>query len=101
MTFLMAPRTRVEFLERINVLCSRHQGSVTSWWRTEQRNTAVGGHENSKHLYGWAVDIVLDDMRADLRHKFMIECRHMGLFVKDGNACIHVQGLPLGPITQQ
>lgn len=31
---------------------------VTSWWRSTDRNRAVGGVMNSKHLFGWAFDVV-------------------------------------------
>lgn len=31
---------------------------VTSWWRSPSKNKAVGGKPNSRHLWGWAFDIV-------------------------------------------
>lgn len=31
---------------------------VTSWFRNPFRNEAVGGVANSKHLIGWAFDVV-------------------------------------------
>lgn len=30
---------------------------VTSWFRTAEHNAAVGGHANSKHLTGEAIDV--------------------------------------------
>jgi hypothetical protein len=30
---------------------------ITSWWRTKARNAAVGGHPDSQHLIGLAVDV--------------------------------------------
>jgi hypothetical protein len=33
-------------------------GTVTSWWRSSARNTAVGGVPSSLHLYGLAIDYV-------------------------------------------
>jgi len=43
--------------------------SVASWWRSEEKNVAVGGVAKSKHLIGWAFDIVPvnDIVRAKLR----------------------------------
>lgn len=32
--------------------------TVTSWWRSDEKNAAVGGVAKSKHLIGWAFDIV-------------------------------------------
>jgi hypothetical protein len=31
---------------------------ITSWWRTRGGNAAVGGHPESQHLIGSAVDLV-------------------------------------------
>jgi len=35
--------------------------SITSWYRTEQRNKRVGGRPTSRHLKGLAVDVVYDE----------------------------------------
>jgi hypothetical protein len=32
--------------------------TVTSWWRDPWHNARIGGVWNSRHLIGWAVDIV-------------------------------------------
>lgn len=49
------------FCNRVILLRSAYAFSVTSWFRTESRNAAVGGRATSKHLDGLAVDIVLDN----------------------------------------
>ncbi len=46
--------------EYVAWVCLTYHGSVTSWWRSVARNMAKGGVENSKHLYGLAVDVVYD-----------------------------------------
>jgi hypothetical protein len=53
----------------IFIICSRHGGSITGGPRTERRNEAVGGHENSWHLWrrgGLGVDIAFDDREGRL-----------------------------------
>ena len=35
-------------------------GSVTSWWRSETRNKAVGGVEESAHKYWMGADVVYE-----------------------------------------
>ena len=40
-------------------LASAEQGAeLTSWWRSVERNQAVGGHPRSQHLWGLAFDLV-------------------------------------------
>jgi hypothetical protein len=41
-------------------LCFKHDGSLSSWGRTERHNKAVGGVDNSYHLMWMGVDVVLD-----------------------------------------
>ena len=40
--------------------------SITSYFRTPQRNELVGGVENSKHLKAEAIDCVLDDRNLNV-----------------------------------
>lgn len=40
--------------------CNDAGASVTSWYRTEKRNKAVGGVQNSRHMKGLAADVVYD-----------------------------------------
>lgn len=78
-----------EFCEKIAILCFVHQGSVTSWIRTESRNNDVGGHWKSRHLFGLAVDVVLDS--TDNTASFITECERYGLKAIDEGDYIHVQ----------
>lgn len=68
------------------------QAEVTSWFRTPERNAAVGGHPESQHLVGTALDVVTPNPRdwpqiaARLRWaKGIVESDHL-----------HVQLYPAG-----
>lgn len=60
---------------------------VTSWWRSRRDNARVGGHPNSQHLTGLAVD-VLNDAAGDA---FAQLARAVGLVVVDEGDHYHVQ----------
>lgn len=77
------------FAMAIRELCSAHDVSVTSWWRTRARNDHVGGLPNSRHLDGIGADIELDpgQDRADV----IATARALGLQVVDEGDHIHVE----------
>jgi hypothetical protein len=52
--------TPAAFAEKVSIYCRAFSCSVTSWWRTVERNRAVGGVIRSAHLAGLAVDVVYD-----------------------------------------
>ena len=69
-----------------------HPGTaLTSWWRSPERNTAVGGAPQSQHLYGLAVDAVPRDFDA-----FMADARRIGLYAVDEGNHVHLQIFPSG-----
>lgn len=53
--------TYTDFAQRLLVYCFIHAGSVTSWGRTSQHNTLVGGVPQSAHRFWLAADVVYDD----------------------------------------
>ena len=73
--------------------------SGTSGKRSVKRNAAVGGHPESKHLYGLAADYVSDNGAYAKAFKV---ARSLGLWFKssgrDGNDCLHVQGAAPGEL---
>ena len=79
----------VTFADKIEVLCRIWPVSVTSWWRSESRNKAVGGVHNSKHLKGLAVDVVLDP-GAD-PGEFVEVAVKLGLRVLEEGDHFHIQ----------
>lgn len=83
--------------QELRRLRARHPFSVTSWWRSPERNRRVGGSESSKHLVGAAVDLVLENQSDEARRRFLTEARRR-FWVQDEGGHIHLQWLPPGPI---
>ena len=102
---LPAPTSRAEYNERVLCLCALHAMSVTSSVRTKDRNAAVGGAEESKHLLefgGWADDLVADvtlgiPLDSSERTTIVRDARAFGLWCVDEGTHFHVQGKALGP----
>jgi len=96
---LPAPVSFAEFNERVRNLNALHHGSVTGGGRTPDRNDTVGGSNLSKHLIEFgsmAVDVVLDNMAADLTHAYALDARTLGLWAEVESDHIHLQGLAPG-----
>lgn len=79
----------MKFASDINYLAIKYSFSVTSWFRTDKRNKLVGGVNGSYHLFGLAVDIVLDDITE--RSEFIKDCKSIGLKVVPEIDHIHIQ----------
>lgn len=77
------------FVEDIVHLKTRFMFSVTSWFRTPKRNKNKGGHPQSLHMIGYAMDIVLDDKNDTT--EFMSMCRRLNLRPIEEHDHIHVQ----------
>ena len=80
-----------DFAQKIAQLQAITPFSVTSWWRSRQRNQDKGGHVDSLHLIGLAVDVILDDWSElnTLTHYI----KRIGLSYKpySGNTHLHIQ----------
>jgi hypothetical protein len=79
----------VEFHICMLTLATRYSFSETSGRRSEKRNKAVGGSENSRHLLMCARDVVLDD-EADTS-SFKVDAQRLNLTVIDEGDHLHVQ----------
>jgi uncharacterized protein YcbK (DUF882 family) len=73
--------TRERFWNLVNSLCDQYDASVTSGTRSERRNKNVGGAANSRHLKGFAADVVLDDWEK--KQSFIRTAQNLGLRVLD------------------
>lgn len=62
--------------------------SVSSWWRSVERNRRVGGHPNSQHLVALAVDLVVPEGQLSL---FQNQLRQLGLHFLIEADHVHVQ----------
>lgn len=73
---------------KVVLLRKDYEFSVTSWWRTEKRNNAVGGLPKSLHIKGLAVDIVLDSTAN--KAEFEKDANEIGLYVYDEGDHLHL-----------
>lgn len=78
-----------DFAGKIELLASIFPLSVTSWFRSKKRNAEVGGHARSSHLFGLAVDVVLEDQED--KHYFLKTVKALGLGFLDEGDHIHIQ----------
>jgi uncharacterized protein YcbK (DUF882 family) len=61
---------------------------ITSSYRSEEYNKAIGGSPKSQHLIGNAVD--LSCTNSTLRHKIVMEATSLGLSVGINDTFVHV-----------
>ena len=68
------------FVTGLRRLLLRWPASVTSWWRTPDRNAAnKDAIEDSQHLVGTAADLVFDPGAEPVRGLFIAAAREEGL----------------------
>lgn len=77
-----------EFAAKIADLNHCVEFSVTSWFRSEHRNEAVGGAKESQHLKGLAVDVVLDN--PEDTGFFLRKLDKLGYYYLDEGDHIHI-----------
>lgn len=51
----------IAFIETVLTLQIRYPFSVSSWIRAKAHNKTVGGVQNSYHLIGLGMDVILED----------------------------------------
>lgn len=83
--------THGEFYEVVLKLCEIHGASQTSGYRTGHRNQMVGGHPHSRHMDGYAFDLVPDDHSQEARRALVMAAQDAGLAALDEGDHVHVQ----------
>ena len=84
------------FIERIDPIYPWDL-ELTSWYRSPAHNRSVGGHPDSQHLLGLAVDFA--GTEAALA-RFADQARAAGLTPVMGKSYVHVQAFPAGALRQ-
>ena len=77
------------FDDKVLALCLIYDCSETSGYRTERRNKAEKGADDSRHKEALARDIVPDDRERD--HEIFHAARKLGLWVLIEPDHIHLQ----------
>lgn len=92
-----------EFAAAIAVIRRRHNGSVTSWGRTNKHALAVGGFANDPHSWDRGADMIYDDGPPPFE-PLRAEAHSLGLAVirEAGKPHDHYQPLNFqaGPVTE-
>jgi hypothetical protein len=66
---------------------------ASSWWRDVETNRRVGGHPDSQHLLGLALDVTGP---PEVLQDFLVASRLQGLVALDEGTHAHLQLFPAG-----
>jgi hypothetical protein len=69
---------------------------LTSWWRSRERNAAVGGQPTSQHLVGCAIDVV----GVPLAQAQRLAAQYGLTAIASQRGAVHVQALPAGTVAR-
>jgi len=83
----------IRFLTALSRLRVGPSIRISSWWRDPVTNRRVGGHPDSQHLLGLALDLVGEEL--ELR-QLLVDVRAVGLVAVMESTHLHVQLLPAG-----
>ena len=75
--------------EKMLSICAIYDCSITSCYRTKERNKIVHGHPKSLHMQGLAIDIVPDDWENT--EKITNAIKILGLHYLVEKTHIHIQ----------
>lgn len=83
----------LDFLGKLGQVPVGRSVAVTSWYRDPTHNAAVGGHPQSQHLLGLAIDLVAGPGDGPAVAQ---AARAVGLIAVEEGDHIHLQARPAG-----
>jgi uncharacterized protein YcbK (DUF882 family) len=93
---------QIEFIRKLLAIAETgrfNDAFLTSWWRSPEKNEAVGGVSTSRHLSGLAVDIDLPTANLERFGDLAKHAFSMGLsaliYWGGGKSYVHLQDTPL------
>ena len=69
---------------------------ISSWYRTPEHNRRVGGHPESQHLAGLAIDVVLPGSDPGFNPQLAFDLERVGLVPVREPTHLHVQAFAAG-----
>ena len=88
----VAPRFWGQFFSELTVSVTPGT-AATSWWRSPEKNIAVGGNPDSQHLIGTAIDLVVPENE---KRQVIADLASFGWVVVDEGDHLHAQAWPAG-----
>ncbi len=89
----------LDFCKKLNDFLGIVPASISSFYRTVERNQAVGGSSNSAHLHGVAADLILDtgvNIESAIWHAK--DLKFHGIEYDSRNRHLHLDDHPSGRI---
>lgn len=87
-----------EFLDRVERTWLASPFQTTSWWRSVDRNRAVGGERFSQHLVGLGLDAV--PTNGTTTEDLQLAAQRAGLRAFPASRHVHLQLWPAGQLEQ-
>lgn len=83
----------IDFARRLSGVRVGPSIRLSSWYRDVETNARVGGHPDSQHRLGLAIDVVGDPVEREF---LLPQLRQLGLVGVFEHTHVHIQLLPAG-----
>jgi len=83
----------IQFFEGLRGVRVGRSIRVTSWWRSSVDNRRVGGHPDSQHRLGLALDLIGEEEEL---LELLLDVRQVGMVAVLEPTHLHIQLLPAG-----